>query len=164
MDRDLQESNDNSLYETSTKINNVLKQNVKPPCKWSPLKTCLNVTISFTISHSLSGSIRSSLHSELQLIPSGRSILTFRPAEMWARSHSRRRQSRRVLAGFSSRYLILEDHAEQLPSQPVGQPWVLDDGHLEALAAEHGIVVGVDGPSHSLNDHQVGLPLPHHHR
>lgn len=69
-----------------------------------------------------------------------------------------------MLAGFSHRHLVLEDHAEQLSSQPVGQPRVLDDGHLEALAAEHGVVVGVDGSAHSLDDHQIGLSLPRHHR
>ena len=75
---------------------------------------------------------------------------------------SRGRRRRGVVA--SGRHLVLEDHAEKLSSQAVGQPRVLDDGHLEALAAEHGVVVGVDGSAHSLDDHQVGLSLPHHHR
>lgn len=60
------------------------------------------------------------------------------------------------------RRLVLEDHAEQLPSQPVGQPRVLDDGHLEALTDERGVVVGVNGSAHALDDHQVGLTLTHH--
>lgn len=87
----------------------------------------------------------------------------FCPAQTWRSSRSLGRQSCRVLAGFSRRYLVLEDHAEQLPSQPVGQPRVLDDGHLEAFAAQHGVVVGVNGSAHALDDHQVGLSLPHHH-
>lgn len=74
----------------------------------------------------------------------------------------RRRRGR--LASFFRRYLVLKDNAEQLASQAVGEPRVFDDRHLEALAAEPGIVVGVDGPTHSLDDHQVGLTLPHHHR
>lgn len=69
-----------------------------------------------------------------------------------------------ALAGFAGRSLVLEDDAEQLSTQPVGQPRVFDDGHLEALAAQHGVVVGVDGSAHPLDDHQVGLTLPHHHR
>lgn len=74
------------------------------------------------------------------------------------------RRSQWLAGGPPGRSLVLEDDAEELPAQPVGQPRVLDDGHLEALAAQHGVVVGVDGSAHPLDDHQVGLALPHHHR
>lgn len=74
------------------------------------------------------------------------------------------RRSQWLAGGLPGRSLVLEDDAEELPAQPVGQPRVLDDGHLEALAAQHGVVVGVDGSAHPLDDHQVGLALPHHHR
>lgn len=60
------------------------------------------------------------------------------------------------------RHLVLEDHAEDLASEALGQPGVLDDGQLEALAAERRIVVGVDGTSHALDHHQVRTPLAHH--
>ena len=63
---------------------------------------------------------------------------------------------------FARRYLIFEDHAEKLATQTVSQPRILDDGHFEALTAEHGVVVGMYGPAHALDDHQVGFPLPHH--
>lgn len=66
-------------------------------------------------------------------------------------------------SAFPRRNLVLEDHAEELPAEPVGQPGVLQDGHLQALAAQHGVVVGVDRSAHSLDDHQVSLALPHHH-
>lgn len=69
----------------------------------------------------------------------------------------------RVLARFSCWYFVLKYHTEQLPSKPVGQPRVLDDSHLEALTAEHSVVVGVDGSAHALDDHQVSLPLTDHH-
>lgn len=109
------------------------------------------LTVSVKIGCSLSGSIRSSsLHSELQL-----KLLL---------SRSGRRKSTAVLVWFPGWYFILEDHAEQFSPQSVGQPRVFDNGHLEALAAEHGVVVGVNGSTHSLDDHQVGLPLPHNHR
>lgn len=58
-------------------------------------------------------------------------------------------------------HLVLEDHTEELASQSVSQPGVLDDCHLEALAAQQGIVVGVDGPAHALDDHQVYMALSH---
>lgn len=77
---------------------------------------------------------------------------------------SRGRECCSVLTGFTSWYLEFENHTEQLSSEPVRQPRVLDDGHFEAFAAEHGVVVGVDGSAHALDDHQVGLPLPHHRR
>lgn len=164
---DLQESVVNHVHETSTKINNVSKLkhlSVNDHLK-KKKKTCLNFTVSFVISLSLSGSIQSpSLHSELQLILPGRSTSTLCPAQTRAPPGSRGRPRRRALTGFSSRHLVLEDHAKQLSSQSVCQPRVLDDGHLEALAAEHGVVVGVNGSAHSLDDHQVGLSLPNHHR
>lgn len=116
------------------------------------------LTVSFTIIHSLSGSMRS-LHSELQ---PNRSLAARPLRSVPALSCSRGRRRSRFLAGFPVRYLVLEHHAEELSSQPVGQPRVFDDGHLEALAAEHGVVVGVNGSAHSLDDHQVGLALPHH--
>lgn len=109
------------------------------------------LTVSVKIGCSLSGSIRSSsLHSELQL----KRLL----------SRSAGRKSTAVLVWFPDWYFILEDHAEQFSPQSVGQPRVFDNGHLEALAAEHGVVVSVNGSTHSLDDHQVGLPLPHNHR
>lgn len=74
------------------------------------------------------------------------------------------RPSQWLGGGPPGRSLILEDDAEKLPAQAVGQPRVLDDSHLEALAAQHGVVVGVDGSAHPLDDHQVGLALAHHHR
>lgn len=67
------------------------------------------------------------------------------------------------LAGLFRRHLVLKDNTKQLASQAVSQPGVFDDCHLEALAAEPGVVVGVDGPTHSLDHHQVGPTLPHHH-
>lgn len=60
------------------------------------------------------------------------------------------------------RHLVLEDHAEDLAAQAIGQPGVLDDGQLEALAAQRRVVVGVDGAAHALDDHQVRPALPHH--
>ena len=110
-------------------------------------KTRLYFTISLPISHSLSGSLRPSpLHS----------VLVARP--LLSLGGERRREV------VCYRYLVLEHNAEQLPSQAVGEPRVLDDGHLEALAAEHGVVVGVNGSAHSFDDDQVDVPLPHHHR
>lgn len=60
-------------------------------------------------------------------------------------------------------HFVLEDDAEDFAPEAVGEPRVLDDGQLEALTPEHGVVVGVDGPAHALDDHQVRLPLPHQH-
>lgn len=99
------------------------------------------------------------LHSE-SLHSINRSLRPGGPAS----SGSSRRQSAVVPIGFPGRHLVLEDHAEELPPQPLGQPRVLDHRHLEALAAECGVVVGVDGSAHALDDHQVSFPLAHHHR
>lgn len=60
-------------------------------------------------------------------------------------------------------HFVLEDDAEDFAPEAVGEPRVLDDGQLEALTPEHGVVVGVDGPAHALDDHQVRLPFPHQH-
>lgn len=60
------------------------------------------------------------------------------------------------------RNFVLEDHAEDLPAQPLGQPRVLDDGQFEAFAVQHGVVVGVDGTAHAFNDHKVRATLAHH--
>lgn len=57
--------------------------------------------------------------------------------------------------------LVFEHHAVDLPSQSLSQPGVLDDGQFEALAAQHRVVIGVDGAAHSLDDDQVSVPLPH---
>lgn len=120
-------------------------------------KTRLNFTISFTVIHSVA------VYNLHPYIRSSSSSSAFCPAQAWHLSRSWGRQRCRVLAGFSSRYLVLEDHAEQLPSQPVSKPRVLDNGHLEALTAEHGVVVGVDGSAHALDYYQVGFSLPHQH-
>lgn len=61
--------------------------------------------------------------------------------------------------GFG-RDLVFEDYTEDLASKTLGQPGVLYDGQFKALAAEHGVVVGVDGPTHSFNDHQICATLP----
>lgn len=65
--------------------------------------------------------------------------------------------------GPPGRHLVLEDHTEEFTAEAIGQPGVLDDGHLEALAAERRIVIGVDGPAHTLNDHQVRVTLARDH-
>lgn len=58
------------------------------------------------------------------------------------------------------RDLVLEDYTEDLASKTLSQPGVLYDGQFKALAAEHGVVVCVDGPTHTFNDHQICAPLP----
>lgn len=144
---------------SSTKINNVLKVfYVKPLWYQPPEKLAEILPSALQPCHSISGSSPSRPHIQSSItILSGCCTLPFQ-----SRSQVRRRCG--ALAGFPSRSLVLEDDAEQLSTQPVGQPRVFDDGHLEALAVQHGIVVGVDGSAHPLDDHQVGLTLPYHHR
>lgn len=60
-------------------------------------------------------------------------------------------------------HFILENDTENLPSQPIREPGVLDHRQLEALALERRVVVGVDGAAHALDDHQVRLALPDQH-
>lgn len=140
----LPESNPTCYYETSPKM--------------KPLLFTFKNLPTFYSRRSPSGSMWSlQWHSELK--PS--SGLNYK---MWAQLCSWRRQPCRVVVVFSSRDLVLEDHAEQLASQAVGQPRVLDDGHLQALAAEHSVVVGVNSSAHTLNYNQVSLTFPNHHR
>lgn len=69
------------------------------------------------------------------------------------------------LTGSTSltRHLILENDTENLPSETVSKPGVLDDSKLEALALQSRVVVGVDGAAHALDDDQVCLPLSDQH-
>lgn len=62
------------------------------------------------------------------------------------------------------RDLIFEDNAEDLASETIGQPGVLDDSEFKALAAEHGVVVGVDGPAHAFDDHKICATFPYNRR
>lgn len=159
LDRHL-ESSVNIVHGTSAKINNALK--IK--CKTSLFNGQL-LKPAEIVQSALQSVIHSvAVYDHRPYIQSSRLVARLRRLCPAQTSGSRVCQRCRALAGFPSRYLVLEDHAEQLSSQSVGQPRVLDDGHLEALAAEHGVVVGVNGSAHSLDNHQVGLTLPHHHR
>ena len=59
-------------------------------------------------------------------------------------------------------FLILKDDAEHGAAEPVGEPLVLDYGHLERLAVEGGHEVGVYSATHSLKDDQICLAFLHH--
>lgn len=59
------------------------------------------------------------------------------------------------------RDLVFKDDAEDLASKTVGQPGVFDNSQFKALAAEHGVVVGVDGPAHAFDDHQICATFPY---